>query len=222
MSPVDSWINWLQQTLEKCSFCFTAERFYNPRNKNGTISRADANWFSLNLSICDGSHLTLWQMVVLRLSQHDGTSKEQLKKTGQSYTWHQKKRLNDEANLDRDNTEKRSNGKYSPEKFWEDLLSLFINIWSNNICSLAIWFSGFVFPQAQKLNFQKKHGWWSEGLVLPAQPQRRDDTALGWDSDHPLAPSGGDHSPCSRGICLAEELGTEKMKKRGGDTHLEN
>lgn len=51
---------------------------------------------------------------------------------------------------------KRSNGKYSPEKSRESLLSLFINIWSNNLCSLAIWFSSFVFPQVQKTQFSKE------------------------------------------------------------------
>lgn len=42
-----------------------------------------------------------------------------------------KNRLNDEENIYGD-MEKRRNGRYSQEKFWKDLLSLFINIWPNS------------------------------------------------------------------------------------------
>lgn len=85
-----------------------------------------------------------------------------------------KNRLNDEANVYGD-TEKRSNGRYSREKFWEDLLSLFINIWPNNVCSLASCFSGFVFPTSAITKFSKE-AWavgWRACSTSPAPGEGR-------------------------------------------------
>lgn len=77
--------------------------------------------------------------------------------------------------------------------------------------------------QVQTLYFQRKPGRRAEGLVPPAQPQGMDGAAVGWEPAHPLAPAGGDHSPCSRGICSSEGLGMgNKGKKKGENTHLEN
>lgn len=90
----------------------------------------------------------------------------------------------------------------------------------------VLWPAGFQVlssPQVQTPYFQRKPGRWAEGLVPPAQPQGMDDAAVGWEPAHPLAPAGGDHSPCSWGICSSEGLGTgNKGKKKGGNTHLEN